>query len=235
MNIERSFLFAFKTPKAAQKLILGAVCSMLFFTVFFAFVMMGYLIRILCDALEGRDAKLPDWKNLSGLFHEGLEPVLVTLTYLGPLVILILLELLLSSLVGSSQVVFTLFSLLRFGYYVIISAIIPLALIRLVVIGSFKSAFHLERIFEFIKANTGNFLTAWGLSLALGLVASVIGFFAFFGNSILLGIAFFFMLFIANVIAVHLYAGAYRASAPFADDHEGDVRASITMPPPLHR
>ncbi len=235
MRIERSFVFAFKTPKAAPKLLLGTLCSMLFFTVFFAFVMTGYLIRILCDALEGRDAKLPDWKNLSDLFHEGLEPVLVILTYFGPLVFLIILELLLSSLIGSNQVTFALFSSLRFVYYVVISAIIPLALIRLVVIGSFRSSFHVGKIFAFIKANPSHFLPAWGLSLALGLVASIIGLFAYFGNSILLGIAFFFTLFIANVISVHLYAGAYRASTPFTDDGEGGVRASITIPPPLNR
>lgn len=208
---------------------------MLFFTVFFAFVMAGYLIRILCDALEGRDAKLPDWKDLSGLFHEGLEPVLVMLTYFGPLVFLIILELALSSLIGSNQVVFILFSSLRFVYYVVISAIIPLALIRLVVIGSFRSSLHVGKIIDFIKVNPGHFLPAWGLSLALGLVALIVGFFAYFGNSILLGIAFFFILFIASVISVHLYAGAYRASTPFADDGEGDIRASITIPPPLNR
>jgi hypothetical protein len=235
MNIERSFVFAFKAPKATQKLLMGGVCSVLFFTVFFAFVMVGYLIRVLCNTLEGRDVKLPDWKDLSGLFQEGLEPVLVALTYFGPLVLLIIIELIIYSLIGWNQVAFTIFSSLRLVYYLFISAIIPLAIIRLVVIGSFKSSFHVGQIIDFIKENPGNYFPAWGLSLAVGVIALAVGFFAFFIGSIVLGFGFFFILFIAWVISVHLYAQAYRASTPFSDDREGHIRASITLPPPLSR
>jgi hypothetical protein len=235
MTPQRSFVFAFKAPQATSKLIVGGVFSMLFFTVFFAFVIMGYLMRILCNTLEGRDAKLPDWKDLSGLFHEGMGPILVILTYFGPLIVLIIVELLLYSVIGTNQVVFALFSFIRLVCYLLISALIPLALIRFVVIGSFPSSFHLGRIFAFIKENPRHYLPAWGLSLATVLVAVTVGLCATFTGSLVLGIVFFFLLFIAYVISVHLYAGAYRASTPFPDDQDGDVRASVTLPPPLNR
>ena len=235
MNIERSFVFAFKSPKAAQKLAIGTLCTLLFFTVFFAFVTIGYLMRILCSALEGRDETLPEWNDIFGLFQEGLTPGLVMLSYIGPLVGLFLLELIAHQTIGVSQSGTILFALLRFIYYVAITAIVPLAVIRLVVIGSFKSAFQMEPIFDFVKANLALYLQAWGVSLGIGLVVSIAGFVTVGLGSILLGVGSSFLLFVGYAITVHLFAGAYRGARPFSDDREGDIRASVSVPPPLRQ
>ena len=235
MNIERSFVFAFKAPQAAQKLAVGTLFTLLFFTVFFAFVTVGYLVRILCNALDGRDANLPDWKDLPGLFQEGLTPGLVVLSYFGPLVVLVLLEFLFYAAFGESPGVSTFFSLLRFLCYLFITAVVPLAIIRLVVIGSFKASFQLREIIGFIKANPAQYLPAWGASLGIVLVAQVVGLLSYGLGSVVLTIVYSFLSFLAYVITVHLFAGAYRASNPFSDDHQGEIRASMSVPPPLRQ
>lgn len=227
MNIKRSFVFAFKAPQAARKLAVGTLCTLLFFTVFFAFVTVGYLVRILCNALEGRDANLPEWKDLPGLFQEGLTPGLVVLSYFGPVVVLVLLE----QLFGANQGFF----LVRFLFYLFVSAIVPLAVIRLVVIGSFKASFQWKPMVDFIKANPVQVLPAWGVSLGLGLVTLVVGIISLRDGSLVLGIITSFLVFVYGVVTVHLFAGAYRASSPFSDDHQGDIRASMSVPPPLRQ
>ncbi len=221
MNIERSFTFAFKAPGAAGKLVLGGVFSLLFFTVFFAFVVMGYVMRVLCDALEGRDAKLPEWKDIGGLFNEGLMPMLVVLIYSFPLIVLVVIE----QLVGMNLGLLVVFLSLRLALLLILSVVLPLALIRFAVKSSMRAAFDFGEILSFIRRNPGIYFTAWGLAMVVGLVSSL--------GLVALGIGIFFTSFVANVIAVHLYAQAYRAARPFTDDDQGELRASMAIPPPL--
>ncbi len=225
MNIERSFKFAFTSPKAFGKLALGGLFSLLFFTVFFPIVVMGYMMRVLCDALEGRDAKLPDW-SLGELFNEGLMPILVVLVYCSPLIAIMILEQALIAIFGLSIPLSILFLLLHLTITIVVSMLVPIALIRFAVKGSMKAAFNFGEIVGFIKKNKGSFFTAWGLSFAVGAVSSI-GLFVFV-------IGIFFTNFIAGLITMHLYASAYRASTPFSDDKDGKLRSSMAIPPPLH-
>jgi hypothetical protein len=226
MDLERSCTFAFKAPGAWGKLVLGGVFTALFFTVFFAFVVMGYLMRVLCDALEGRDATLPEWKGLGRLFNEGLMPMLISLAWAGPLIALAVVEQVLN--VAANLSLGPLIQLpLALAWTVVMSVTLPVALIRFAIKGSMRSAFEIGRIVGFVRNNPGTYLTAWAIALVVG-VMSGLGFIA-------LGVGVFFTTFVANVVTVHLYAQAYRASTPFDDDQDGRLRSSMTIPPPLHK
>jgi hypothetical protein len=227
MNIERSFLFAFKGSHSGAKLGLGGLFSLLFFTIFFAFVVMGYLMQVLREVLEGRDGKLPEWKNLGRLFNEGIVPVLVWLIYASPILLTFCVEYRFFSadLSPASLVIMFAWAVIRLVLGLAASVVLPLALIRLAVRGSFASAFDFGEMFNFIKANPGNYFTAWALMLVVSMAACL--------GLLVLGIGVFFTGFIAAVIAVHLFAQAYRASTPFVDDKGGEIRASFPVPPPL--
>ena len=224
MNIERSFTFAFKAPGAVKKLSIGALFTLLFFTIFFAFVVMGYLMRVLCDALEGRDARLPEWDNLGALFNEGLMPVLISLVYASPLLLLAIVEQVMIAAFDLSLGVLILMPI-AFLWLLVMSVLLPVALIRFAVKASMRAAFDLGEILAFIRRNPGTYLTAWALALVVGMFSGI--------GAIVLVIGVFFTTFVANVITVHLYAQAYRASKPFTDDKDGKLRASMAIPPPL--
>lgn len=226
MDLERSCTFAFKAPGAWGKLILGGVFTLLFFTVFFVFVVTGYLMRVLCSALEGRDSNLPDWKGLGQLFNEGLMPVLIGLGWAAPLIALAAIEQVMNLTLHLSLGLLILLPLV-IAWTAVMSVVLPVALIRFAVKGSMRSAFEFGQIVRFIRNNPGTYFTAWAIALVVGLVSGV-GFIA-------LGVGVFFTMFLANVITVHLYAQAYRASTPFDDDRDGKLRSSMTIPPPLHK
>jgi len=228
MNIERSFSFAFKSQGALKKLLLGGLFTFLFFTVYFAFVVMGYLMRVLCDGLEGRDAKLPEWKELGTLFNDGLFPGLIFLGYFSPLFFLIIVELMLNSFLGPSVTITLFMFLARFVLFIGITIVLPVGLIRFAVKRSAKAAFEFGHIIDFIKNNPGAYFKAWLLSALVGLI-SIFGLLGF-----VVGLAF--TGFVANLVSVHLFTDAYRDAKPFPDDKDGALRSSMAIPPPLsHR
>jgi hypothetical protein len=228
MRIERSFVFAFQDPKALRKLLTGGFFLFLFFSIYFFFVVTGYLMRILYAALEGRDASLPRWENRKELFNEGLLPVLVVLAYVAPLIALFILKQTLCAAFGASDELNFVFAILNISAGLVISFALPLGLIRLVVRGSLNEAFNFSQIFDFARTNPKNCFAAWGLSLAVGALSVVLG-------VLLVFVGVFFTLFFYMVVTLHLYAQAYRSSTPFKDDKDGKIRASVSIPPPLYR
>jgi hypothetical protein len=226
MEIKRSFVFAFKDPKAIQKLLLGGVFLFLFFTVYFFVVVIGYIMRILYAALEGRDAALPNWAKLNGLFNEGLLPVLVILSYVAPLIGLFIAEQIIYAVFGLSDQISNVFIGLNSAVWLVVSFVLPLGMIRLVIHGSVHEAFNFRQILDFVRANPKTIFLAWGISLLTSALSVVAG-------GVLVVVGVFFTSFFNLVIVAHLYAQAYRRSAPFKDDKNGEVRSSFTIPPPL--
>jgi hypothetical protein len=247
MRVERSFVFAFKSPDAPRKIVLGGLFTFLFFTVFFAFVVVGFLVRLLCDALEGRDAKLPEWSDFGALFIDGLQPGLIILAYASPLIVLTIIEMILGAFSGGIFV--GVFLPIQIVLALIVTVFLPLALMRCIIIGSMGSAFDLGKMVDFVKTNPKIYFAAWGLAIAVNLAA--VALFAVFSS---LFVTIFFFLseifayslgpvvaliigslacFLSNTITVHLFAQAYRASRPFEDDKEGEMRASMSLPPPF--
>jgi hypothetical protein len=180
-----------------------------------------------------------------------LQPVLLVVVYSSPLIAMVIIEQVLSATLGFSLIVLSVFMILRLIIGVALSILIPAALIRYAVKGSLRAGFDFGQISGFIGANKGTYFTAWALSLvvgvAAGLVATLIGgiisgvtlavggleLWVLFTGVGALVCASLFTAFTSSLISMHVYAQAYRASIPFADDKDGVLRASMAIPPPL--
>lgn len=243
MKIARSFTFAFKSPKGTTKVLRGGLYTALFFTVFLPFAAAGFLVRLMCDLLEGRDASLPKWNDLRGLFDDGLLPVIISLAYGAPLLLCSILQLYLDTLV---------LSIVQITCAVAVSLLLPLGLIHFLTSRNIRAAFDLRSAVRLIQGNTRPVLTAWGISITLHGAAALISIGTWLGTALLVSlvaskiagvstglvlgfVVFAFSDFIVTVISSHLYAQAYRASTPFTDDAEGSIRASVVLPPSLHK
>ncbi len=244
MNENISAVSILKSKGAGKKLLAGGLFSFLFFTVYFPFVVTGYTMNVLCSALEGRRSKLPDWVSLNAFFMEGLQPILISLAYASPIIALIIVE---TNLAVADLFAATYLWPLYLVLILLITMLLPLALIRSVVNGSLKAAFELGKIFGFIKNNTGRYLGAWVKSVGFYVLASavmlsltvlVVKYLALSFTLILVGLAVVlligcFIFFATAILVVYVFARAYRASNPFEDDRNGEFRKSIAIPPPL--
>jgi hypothetical protein len=227
MNIERSIVFIFNDRQWPKKLLLGGVFSLLFFTVFFAFVVAGYVMRVFCNALEGRDVGLPEWDDLGGLFNEGLLPVMIGILYLTPLIVISAIEQIIHAAFGLAFSALVVFQTIDAIVLLLVTVFMPLGMVRYVVKRTMRSAFELGRIVDFIKRNAGTYFTAWAVATFLFNLIAILGLVG-------LGVGVLITGFASWLMSAHLYAAAYRASKPFADDRDGELRASMALPPPLH-
>lgn len=242
MNLGRSLSFAFRADDAAPKLLVGGLLTMLFPTVFFGFVVAGYVVRVLCNALEGRDAALPKWTNFGTLFSEGVAPLMVVLVYNAPVLLLFVIK---AAVLSPTDVIRPdlAFAIAGLCLALIGGFLAPAAVLRLIVIGQLKAAFDLARILAFIRTNAARYLAAWAIAVLfyaasmvciVALMVSVLFYAASIFSIVALVVGLFVGGFIACVVSAHLFAQMYRACKPFADDLEGEARASIALPPPLH-
>jgi hypothetical protein len=205
---------------------LGGLYTALFFTVFFPIAVCGFLMRLLCNSLEGRNSLFPSWKNLGALFNEGILPMLIILAYMAPFLFSAIAEQLFLIFAGPSPTLFWTMALIKLIFLLLAFFFIPVAIIHFAIKGNLKDAFNFITILTYIKNNAVPYISTWFKALGITIIALIIGF-------VLLGIGLFFTSFAANVITLNMFAQVYRKSNPFADDSQGRLRASMVLPPPL--
>ena len=243
MKIGRAFSYAFQSPQGTAKMLRGGLYTALVFTVFLPFAAAGFLVRLMCALLEGRDTNLPEWRNLRELFEDGLQPVLIALAYAAPVILLSILQ----QYLNSAAV-----SVLQVLCAAVVSLLLPLGLIHFLTTRRFTAAFDLRISTSFILQNPKRVLIAWSMSILLHAAALLVSTGTWLGSALLVSLTasriagistglilgslvFAFTDFIVTVISSHLYAQAYRGSKPFTDDTEGEARASIVLPPTLRK
>lgn len=77
-NFENAFKFPFKDKNWIIKILIG---GLLIWIPIVNFVVLGYLLKILKDAKEKKEPSLPEWKNWTELFQEGLMVFVIMFCY----------------------------------------------------------------------------------------------------------------------------------------------------------
>jgi Protein of unknown function (DUF4013) len=164
-NLTVLFSFPFRGPNWKQKLMLGSVMSFLSLPLLFipAVLIAGYNARILRQALNDQEPRLPEWDDWSQLLTDGLRLCAVYLIYTLPILVIsiaayalmVLSPALAAFLDGSgtqSGLSFTVFMfatilsgmgvLLVMLLSLVASMLLPVAVTHLVARDSFSAAFH---------------------------------------------------------------------------------------------
>lgn len=162
-------------------ILVGGVLSLLGFLVLPAFVVQGYLIRVLRSAARG-DEEVPSFTDWSGLLVDGLKAVLVALVY--GLVVVIPLGILVVILGGAlggvggdtARVVGGLVSvvaLLVAGLVgLVVSYVLPAAYANFAVEGSARAVFDLGTVLR--GALTTEYAVGWLLAVVVGVVGGLV-------------------------------------------------------------
>ena len=251
--------FPFKDPAWFKKLLILALVLLLAsaIPVLPWILAAGYLARLIRRMIvEKSEPSLPTWDDLGGIFQDGWRPFAAALTYLLPVFALFLAGWTVIGLSNSFSPLlqmwnndrnidpreflviatsfFSLGSTTVAGFFgLIISFLLPAALIHAVVRQEYAAAFRFKEWWSVIVANPSGFLIAFAIAFGLNLVFGLISVFLFF--TIILCFVLPFLSFAYSsysyVVYAALFAEAYRVGADKADKASSPKMLPPTEPP----
>jgi len=209
----RPFTFVFEDPNWLTKILIGGLFYLAVFFLVGIFFILGYCARLTRNVIAGDPRPLPEWNDLGEYFSEGAVLFLVTFVYMIPIFALvgffIVPAIIMAGLPHDSDVlrnlaggVSSLVWCLTIPVSFALSLWLPGALLFTAVERRFSAGFEFARIWNFIRANVGNYL----LAFVVYLVARFAGGF----GVALCCIGVIFTAFWAFLVSTYAYAQAYR-------------------------
>lgn len=188
MNINKSFSFMFEDRQWLSKLGMGALFSIIPIV---NFAWTGYMIELLRNVINNVPEPLPTWDDFGKKLTDGLILMLAGLVYALPAMLALCLplgfmfvpavlsgntdaEALAKAMAGAGSALFFCLICAFTIYAIVLSVVYPAILIMFAREGTFASCFKFREVFDLIGKNSGAFFTAWGVSIAAGIVVGLV-------------------------------------------------------------
>jgi uncharacterized protein DUF4013 len=204
--------FVFDDPRWIQKILIGGLFVIASFFIIGAFFLYGYLARLARNVIAGMQYPLPEWDDLGEYFAEGAKLFVVGLIYVVPLLLIFGIIFVPVMIMGSNADNETVRSMsgmsvtcmwcLIFPFSLALALWLPAAFLMVVVTGDFKAGFDFRHIFNFIRANIGNYILAFVVWLIARFAAGL--------GILLLCIGIIFTMFWAFTVAAYAFGQTYR-------------------------
>ncbi|MCB0165468.1 MAG: DUF4013 domain-containing protein [Anaerolineae bacterium] len=219
MDIGSAFTYMFDDEEWIKKIAIGgavALVALILSPIIIGLVLLlplsGYMIEVLKNVRDGQTRPLPEWSDWGGLFKTGLFVAVIAIVYNIPAIILACgagiiqgvgpqLD---SDTAQSLTLVAACLNCLQVIVSIICNLFVPAAVIRYAQFDTLGAAFQFGDIFNFIKANIGDYI----IVVLLSWVASVI---AAFGVILCL-VGVFFTFFWSYLVTANLYGQLARKS-----------------------
>jgi hypothetical protein len=185
MDIGKSFSFPFEDEKWLSKSLIGVLVAIVPIV---NFAWGGYLIELLKAVINNDPKPLPEWGNFGEKFFKGLYLVIASFVYAIPALILACIPLtmlggmsafsengdVMNNLGGVIAGVGGIFGCLLLLYSLFLSFIYPAIYIHFARMDNFGAFFEFGNIMKVMRANTGQYLTAWLVTLVAGVLVSIV-------------------------------------------------------------
>ena len=217
MEIGKAFSYVFEDEKWINKVLIGALFTLLSVIIIGMFFVLGYAVQTIRNVAEGNPRPLPEWDNLGDKLGKGFSLFVVMFIYALPLIVIILCTTVPANIIsgtagdnGAASGLAGFLSLiggcLTFIYEILLALIFPAILVRFATTGSISACFQFGQIISFITANIGNYIIVVLLSIVayiiagLGVIACIVGVFV--------------TSFYAYLVMAHLFGQLARLSGP---------------------
>jgi len=166
-NIENAFKFVFKDKNWIIKILVG---GLLLIIPVVNFIVFGYILMVLKDAKEGKEAALPEWGEWGNLFKAGFMCFIVGLIYFLILFGLWFFIGLLSAIPIVGCISIFLIPIIMI-YAILLPTITNIALCRYLEGGVLEEAFKLKSIYEEFKSKVGDYAVITLIYAGISMVA----------------------------------------------------------------
>lgn len=191
MDIGKSFTFTFDDESWLSKILMGGLFTLLSGILIGVPFLVGYFLETMKNVYLGNPRPLPDWgDNLGSMFGKGLKAMVGVLIWSLPAILLSCVLVLVIQALGPNAsrnqegayvAVQFCFNCLIGLYSLVISVLMPAALIKFSVSEQIGDFFRLGDIFGFIGRNLSNYIIAniiyWlaGMVAGFGVILCVVG------------------------------------------------------------
>lgn len=187
VSLENAFKFPFKDSKWLIKILIGGALIWIPIVNFFV---LGYLLKILADGKDKKEASLPEWKDWGVLFQEGFMAFIVVLCY--SMVLLVF------SILGRIPIIGCLTIPLQFVAGFLLWPVVAVALCCYLERRELSGAFDFKTIIEKFKVNIADYLI---IAVITGALAAV---------SVVALVLVVFIWFYLSVVAFRLYGEVFN-------------------------
>lgn len=207
----KPFTYVFEDPNWIPKILIGGLFYLAGFLVIGWFFIFGYVAQTARNVMAGHERPLPEWENLGAFFTEGLRLFAVLLVYVLPMILLAMAFIIPAGVLSNidnegahflGEGIAGCLSCLMVPLVLAMMVFAPASLLFAAAEQRFGAAFEFGRIWEFIKANAGNYI----LAICVYLIAR---FLSGFGIA-LLCIGVIFTGFWSFLITAHGFAQVWR-------------------------
>ncbi|TFH65404.1 MAG: DUF4013 domain-containing protein [Candidatus Zixiibacteriota bacterium] len=160
-NLGRSFSYMFEDEEWLQKILIGAAFCLLSLVLIGIPFVLGYLLQVARQSSQGKELPLPAWDNLGDKFVSGLLFFVIGIIYGIPLAIIYFVLVLIPCIGWLAMLFLGLSFALIFSYIAV----------RFARTGNIGDAFDLSVMWGFLKANLGNLLIVWVMSILFHIIA----------------------------------------------------------------
>jgi hypothetical protein len=186
MDVNKAFRFMFDDKQWISKLLIGAVMSVLSFLIIPAFILQGYLVKIVRQVMDGNDSELPEWMDYGKLVRDGFFVTIGQLIWALPFILLMLIVGLvtggLGSVVDSSG---DMVAAATTGAGLLVACLVLLTVIAFLFLtpalliqyareNEFGALFRFSEIFDIIRDHMADILIAFLVSVVAVLAISVV-------------------------------------------------------------
>lgn len=202
MDIGRAFTFMFDDDDWLKKIAIGGLIMLI---PILNLVALGYVIRALRNAREGRALPLPEWDDWGDDFVRGLLITIATFIYTLPMLIAVLLGVAASGVFREQACMWA-------GYCpgmlwaLLVAFITPALYLQYAKHDNFGALFHFGEIWHIVADKFSNYLVAVLMAWVAMIVASVIG-------SVACGLGVAWTSLWAYLVQAHLMAQVQPAGA----------------------
>lgn len=196
-NIGEAFVYQFRDKEWVQKFLLGTLVIMSCMFVFPLPLLIGYAIRCVREQMQ-RKKNLPAWDKLGEMYREGFKFFVVTLGYLLPIFLIVLLMsiivfaiIILGIIFEDTEIVALLvfvpimFIMIVYAlmaiYGILMNIISPVLYLKMAQREPWRELYNLRSIFKFIKDNAMNVIIVILLNWVCGFIVNIGALFFFIG------------------------------------------------------
>ena len=186
MDVNKAFRFMFDDKQWISKLLIGAVMSVLSFLIIPAFILQGYLVKIVRQVMDGNDSELPEWMDYGKLLRDGFFVTIGQLIWALPFILLMLIVGLVTGGLGSvADSSGDMVAAATTGAGLLVACLVLLTVIAFLFLtpalliqyareDEFGALFRFSEIFDIIRDHMADILIAFLVSVVAVLAISVV-------------------------------------------------------------